>query len=85
MTQQSKVIEITLHTNFKSFCLQIQFGILLAHTLQIMSSSCPMPNLYLYGMLPDVIVLFYLFYKFYKNTYNTKTKNAQSKITEKIK
>lgn len=44
-----------------------------------------MPDLYLYGMIPDVSVLFYLFYKFYKNTYNTKIKNVELKFAEKIK
>lgn len=63
----------------------IQFGILVVHTLQVLSSSCSMPNAYLYGMLPDIIVLFYLFYKFYKNTYTTKIKNVELKLTEKIK
>lgn len=44
-----------------------------------------MPDLYLYGMLPDVIVLSYLFYKFYRNTYNTKKINVQVKsYLEKI-
>jgi len=52
----------------------VQFIILLIHTLQIISSNCPMPDLYLYGMIPDVSVLFYLFYKFYKNTYSKKIK-----------
>ncbi|XP_060842989.1 elongation of very long chain fatty acids protein AAEL008004-like [Rhopalosiphum padi] len=63
----------------------IQFGILVLHTLQVLSSSCSMPNAYLYGMLPDIIVLFYLFYKFYRNTYITKKKNVELKSTEKIK
>ncbi|XP_025418438.1 elongation of very long chain fatty acids protein AAEL008004-like [Sipha flava] len=63
----------------------IQFVILVVHTLQVMSSSCSMPNFYLYGMLPDIIVLFYLFYKFYRNTYDTKKKNLDHKFGEKIK
>lgn len=67
------------------FHLQIQFIILLIHTLQVVSSSCPMPDLYLYGMLPDISVLFYLFYKFYKNTYNKKKKNVEMKFEEKVK
>lgn len=44
-----------------------------------------MPDLYLYGMLPDISVLFYLFYKFYKNTYNKKKKNVELKFEEKVK
>lgn len=43
-----------------------------------------MPDLYLYGMLPDIIVLFYLFYKFYRNTYSNKKKNLDVKFAEKI-
>lgn len=44
-----------------------------------------MPDLYFYGMLPDISVLFYLFYKFYKNTYNAKIKNVELNLSEKIK
>ncbi|XP_050431731.1 elongation of very long chain fatty acids protein AAEL008004-like [Adelges cooleyi] len=63
----------------------VQFGILVAHTLQAASSSCSMPNWYAYGMVPDVLVLFYLFYRFYRKTYDNKVKSVESNCIGKSK
>ncbi|XP_050542564.1 elongation of very long chain fatty acids protein AAEL008004-like [Daktulosphaira vitifoliae] len=58
----------------------IQFGILVIHTLQAASSTCDIPNWYVYGTVPDITVLFYLFYKFYRKTYNRKNKSVEPNL-----
>lgn len=53
----------------KLFVAQIQFMMVLAHTMLILQPSCTYPKIAIFFLAPNSVIFFYLFNDFYQQAY----------------